>query len=69
MGKIGCILTLESAAKDVNALRDLGKRLAMQVVGMSPKFITAQDVPPAVVEQMKLEFENKQKELKGRFAQ
>ena len=50
-GKIGTIVVIEPATGD--AVKELGKDLAMHVAACAPKYLTSKDVDPAELEQEK----------------
>jgi elongation factor Ts len=53
MGKIGVLVALESECKDLNALSDLGKKIAMHVAAAKPYYLTREDVPSEAIEKEK----------------
>lgn len=50
MGKIGVLVALESECDNLDALADLGKKLAMHIAAAKPLYLTQQDVPKEIVE-------------------
>ncbi|MEO5347510.1 MAG: translation elongation factor Ts [Magnetococcus sp. YQC-9] len=44
-GKIGTLVSLESAASDQDALRELGKKIAMHVAASTPLYLNRDNVP------------------------
>lgn len=52
-GKIGTLVALESDTKDLDALQDLGKKIAMHVAASSPPYLNRESVPAADLEREK----------------
>lgn len=52
-GKIGTLVSLESDATDLDALQELGKKIAMHVAASSPPYLNRESVPVADLEREK----------------
>jgi elongation factor Ts len=50
MGKIGVLVALESDLKDIERLKDFGKKIAMHIVAANPSYFCPKCVPQIVID-------------------
>jgi elongation factor Ts len=50
MGKIGVLVALESSSKDIEKLRDFGKKIAMHIAAANPSYLCPKCVPQNVID-------------------
>jgi len=61
LGRIAGVVVLESSTNNISDLSDFGHKLAMHIVGFSPKYISREDVPKKVMDAYEEEHQNKMK--------
>ncbi|MDR2074610.1 MAG: translation elongation factor Ts [Holosporales bacterium] len=50
MGKIGVLVALESSSKDIEKLRDFGKKIAMHIAAANPSYLCSKCIPQSVID-------------------